>query len=166
MIFPCRMDLFIRKTIFMYQESLDKIAEEQKEYDLSLQPPASAEQIEDLESATKEELNVELPEAYKVFLKKTNGLNYNGLFIYATEMVEISGMEDEFINGFVDENLLHREVVEDFNDLLIFADGNLDFYVYQISKDEYQTRDRASLDITQKFSSFEELITEALNSHL
>lgn len=149
----------------MYQELLDSIAEEKKTYDLELQPPATSEQIEELEIKANEQLGAKLPEAYKHFLSRTNGLNYNGLFIYATEKVQVSGVPDAFINGFIEENLSHREI-DGFNDLLVFADGNLDIYIYQNSTAEYQSRDRSSLDVMQTFSSFEELITEALNSHL
>ena len=45
--------------------------------------------------------NIELPESYIEFLKKINGLDFNGLVIYGVDKVLLDKGVDEDIHGFV-----------------------------------------------------------------
>jgi hypothetical protein len=132
-----------------------------------MEPGASAAQIASLKDGALRQLGAELPAGYLDFLGRHDGLIYNGLNIYGTERREAAGEEpDVLIEGFVEANLDYRDV-DYFNDLLVFGDGDVDLYVYQASKKEYQVRDRVPADnIYETFGTFEELLAHALEEYL
>lgn len=149
----------------MYQRLLQEIAQKRQKYGESMQAPASQDQISALRERAQRELQSTLPEPYLSLLTRNNGLDWNGTFILASEETSIAGFPDRFIRGFVDWNLLRRDLSE-FNDLLVFGESGIDLYVYQISTSEYQIRDSSSLDVIEVFTSFDELIAEALRKTL
>jgi len=150
---------------FIYQHFLDQISAKREEYGRSLQPACSTRELADLETRARKELGIDIPAGYAQFLCQQNGFNWNGLFIYASKTVPIVGYTDRFIEGFIDANLDFRSGGWE-NDLILFGDSNLDIYVYDPSKKKYSARDRISLDEAESYSSFEEMITEALRQHL
>lgn len=149
-----------------YFELLRKIKKEEENFGGKMQLPCSERQLADLRTETTDKLNCQLPNSYADFLKIHNGFQFNGLFIYATEKVLVAGTKDIYIQGFVEMNLNYRDDSY-FNDLLVFGDGNTDIYVYQISLDKYQRRDRIPADnIIESFNTFDDMITKALEIHL
>jgi hypothetical protein len=149
----------------IYQHFLDQISAKRKEYASSLQPACSAQDLADLQTRARKELNVEIPRSYTQFLRQLDGLNWNGLFIYASKTVPIVGYKDRFIDGFIDANLDFRGGGWE-NELILFGDSNLDLYVYDPSKKKYSARDRVSLDEAESYASFEQMLTEAFRKHL
>jgi hypothetical protein len=151
----------------MYEKFLTEIEEEEASSGEQMEPGASAAQTASLKETALRELGAELPAGYLDFLGRHNGLIYNGLNIYGTEQRKAAGDDpDVFIEGFTEANLDYRDV-DYFSDLLVFGDGDIDLYVYQVSKNEYQVRDRIPADnIYETFRTFEELIAHALEKYL
>jgi hypothetical protein len=148
-----------------YHQFLEIIAQEQQEFQQSMQPPCNPQKLIQLKEQVENQLNCTLPDGYIEFLSITNGLEWNGLQIFASETMPIVGYTDGKIPGFVDMNLLYREN-EDCLDLLFFGESGIDSYVYCISAKQYQILDRVSLSLTETFDSFEMLIYEAFQCHL
>jgi hypothetical protein len=148
-----------------YHQLLETIAQEHQKFQQSMQPPCNPQKLIQLKEKVENQLNCTLPDGYIEFLSITNGLDWNGLLIFASETMPIVGHTDMKIPGFVDVNLLHREN-EDCLDLLFFGESGIDSYVYCISTKQYQILDRVSLDLTEIFDSFEMLIYQAFQSHL
>ena len=148
-----------------YDQILEKIAQEQQEFQRSMQPPCSPKKLIKLKEKVEKQLNCTLPDGYIKFLSITNGLMWNGLQIFASETMPIVGCADVKILGFVDLNLIYREN-EDCLDLLFFGESGIDSYVYCISAKQYQILDRVSLSLTETFDSFEMLIYEAFQCNL
>ncbi|MDS9397093.1 YrhA family protein [Aphanizomenon flos-aquae NRERC-008] len=148
-----------------YHQFLEIIAQEQQEFQQSMQPPCNPQKLIQLKEQVENQLNCTLPDGYIEFLSITNGLEWNGLQIFASETMPIVGCADVKILGFVDLNLIYREN-EDCLDLLFFGESGIDSYVYCISAKQYQILDRVSLSLTETFDSFEMLIYEAFQSHL
>jgi hypothetical protein len=148
-----------------YHQFLEIIAQEQQEFQQSMQPPCNPQKLIQLKEQVENQLNCTLPDGYIEFLSITNGLEWNGLQIFASETMPIVGYTDGKIPGFVDMNLLYREN-EDCLDLLFFGESGIDSYVYCISTKQYQILDRVSLSLTETFDSFEMLIYEAFQCHL
>src|SRR5262249_40413215 len=69
----------------MYQRLLAEIRAAQARYGEQLQPPCTDERLARLRRQAREELDVELPDEYAAFLRTQDGLNHNGLYIYASE---------------------------------------------------------------------------------
>ena len=148
-----------------YHQFLEIVAQEQQEFQQSMQPPCNPQKLIQIKEQVENQLNCTLPDGYIEFLSITNGLNWNGLQIFASETMPIVGCADVKILGFVDMNLLYREN-EDCLDLLFFGESGIDSYVYCISAKQYQILDRVSLSLTETFDSFEMLIYEAFQCHL
>lgn len=150
----------------MYESLLRELAKKRAKYSQSMQPPCEEGKIEQLEREALAKLSTALPDEYIEFLKITNGLDWNGLLIYACETTPISGYTDRFIPGFLETNLRTRKECEPCRDFLFFGDSGIDAYAYKISSSEYQILDRSSMELTETFSSFDDLISEALRIHL
>jgi hypothetical protein len=131
-----------------------------------MQPPCSPEELVRLRLGAKEELGSDIPDAYADFLRWHNGVTWNGLTIYASETSSIAGRTDRFIAGFVESNRLFRQGSPELVDCLIFADSEFYLYVYDKVDDGYVRCDRLSLEKYKSFSSFEDMISSALLSHL
>jgi hypothetical protein len=149
----------------MYQSVLEEVRKKRRDYDLENQPGASPASLTKLREQARIELKMDVPEAYIRFLRLSDGLVWNGLEIYASEKVPLAGHTDRFIEGFVDANLDRRDV-EACKELLIFGEGNIDLYVYNVHQRKHFILDRTSLDITEEADSFDSLIAKALEIHL
>ena len=139
----------------MYEDSLKEI-----ESRAALPIPASDAQIRHLKNAARK-FNAEIPQGFLDFLQNHhNGFNWNGLFVYA------AGGETPRANDFVYENEGLRIDDERFNDLLVFAEDDMSYYVYCISAGEFQVLDKIPLDVMDSFSTFDELFNAAFLSRL
>ncbi len=150
----------------MYDDLVARIAAESKKYyDSDIQPPATEEALRRLRQRTQDELGAALPSGYLDFLRVTDGLNWNGLFIYASEKALIVGEANDFMSPFVDTNLIWRDNEPNKN-YLFFADGEISLYVYNLVKERYELQDRPSGDVIRTFKTFDEMITKALKASL
>ncbi|MFK3961890.1 YrhA family protein [Pseudalkalibacillus hwajinpoensis] len=95
---------------------------------------------------------------YEAFLKKVNGLEFNGLVIYNANQYDKN-------NGFIEANEIWQENEWEGN-YLFFGDSNTSWYCLDIDKHTFLELDKPSGDIVEEYSSFEEMITEALKSVL
>ncbi len=139
----------------MYENSLKEI-----ESRAALPAPASDAQIRHLKNAALK-LDAEIPQAFQDFLQNHhNGFNWNGLFVYAADGETPRPYDFVFEN----EGLRHDD--DRFNDLLVFADDDMSYYVYSISANEFQVLDKVPLDVMDSFSTFDELFNEAFQSRL
>jgi len=149
----------------MYQEHLREIAAQIRADGDEMQPPCSVRQLQRLRNQARAELRTEIPEAYAHFLQLHNGLDWNGLMVYATEKVPIVGYEDRFIFGCVEANLSRRDVAK-MKQFLIFGETGDEEYCLETAKSQYVVLDSASTDVLETFPSFDELIAEALQRRL
>ncbi|WP_207393215.1 YrhA family protein [Bacillus sp. Cs-700] len=95
---------------------------------------------------------------YEAFLKKINGLEFNGLVIYNANQYDKN-------NGFIEANEIWQENEWEGN-YLFFGDSNISWYCLDIDKHTFLELDKPSGDIVEEYSSFEEMLTEALKSVL
>ena len=150
----------------IYQGLIARIAAESKaDYNSEIQPPATEEALQRLFQRTRAELGADLPASYLNFLRLTDGLIWDGLFIYSSEKTPVVGEPNEFMHPFVDTNLIWRSH-EPHKKFLFFGDGDISLYVYNLEKDCYEILDRPSETVIQTFSSFDEMLTEALRHRL
>lgn len=149
----------------MYDELLQNIRAQATSYGEVLQPPCSAGSIELLRTRVQKELGVELPEEYVQFLKKVNGLDWNGLVVYASERSQIVGYRDRFIEGVVEGNLSYR-ALDSMNDFLVFGEDGVALYVLELCDRSYQIITTAGLTVLETFPAFEDLLTNAMEAHL
>ena|SRR5882724_6467960 len=144
----------------MYQELLEEIAKELEGRGEDLQPPCSADSLKQLGDMAQAVLSCSIPEEYTEFLSMTNGLDWNGLVIYASATTPIVGLDDALIQGFVEANFLWRDYKPNEN-YLIFGESGLSKYVYNTARSEYQVIDRSSMGIVESVESFTVLLKRA-----
>jgi hypothetical protein len=149
----------------MYKEWLEKVKKDKEKFDGQMQSSASPEQIARLSAEAQTKLKVSLPQAYLDFLRENNGLNWNGVMIYASEQVPIAGYTDRFIYGLVEMNETHRDD-DFFNDFIVFGDDGMDLYAYNIGSGEYQIYENVPHNLVATYPNFDELISRALQRSL
>jgi hypothetical protein len=148
-----------------FQNALYEFKNRMAEFNLLLQPPATAKDIEDLQRDSLKKFGVLVPNEYVRFLEVTNGFDWNGLLIFSHTNSRNINNNKKTIQGFVDANLAHRSL-EDKKDYLIFAESGDDLYAYDTTSHEYQLLDQLTLEKIEQFSSFDALINSALESRV
>lgn len=150
----------------MYQELVARVAIKRREDPRTdIQPPATEESLARLRQRARDEMGAELPEGYLDFLRLTDGLNWEGLFIYASDRNPVVGKPTVFMHSFVEDNLDWRSY-EPHKNYLIFADGDISLFVYNLVLGRYEHQDRSSGTVLRTYDTFDALITEALKSCL
>jgi hypothetical protein len=94
-----------------------------------------------------------------------DGLDWDGLVIYASKTTALADHSDRFIEGWIEANQGFRSNPL-MKQLLVFGDSGVDLYVYEPAKRQYSARDRVSLDLNESFASFEEMLAAALKTRL
>ena len=144
---------------------LQNIVEQARSYGDTMQSPCSLVQLQNFRIRAKKELQIEIPEEYVDFLRLHNGLDWNGLTLYASETVLIEGYTDRFILGCVEANLLRRDY-DKWKHFLIFAETGDEDYCLEITTSQYVIVDSVSMDILETFASFDQLIAEAFRDRI
>jgi len=149
----------------MYRELLTRVADEQRGFGSSLQPPATEQQLQELVKAARNDVHAEVPADHVNFLRQSNGLDWNGVVIYATETVPIVGHPERSIPGIVEMNLNFRDDPR-FNDLLVLGSNGMDLYTYRIATGLYEVYDEIPHELLDTISTYDQLITRALTRSL
>lgn len=148
----------------MYQALLKEHIDDKKAYGGSPQPPATREELEDLRQRAKDELGVELPKGYLAFLEQMNGLDSNGLVVYASQTTALVGHPDRSLEGLVEANLGWWDL-EKHKRWLFFGESGLALYTLEIATGQYQRIDRSSNDVLETFGAFEDLLARGLEEN-
>lgn len=149
----------------MYDTLLDRIAKKMRSYGENLQPPVPPESLKSLENRVQLKLGCDLPWQYASFLTKANGLDWNGIVVYASDRMPVVGYVDRFIEGFVEANLDFRDH-EPMSDYLVFADDGVALFTYHISISRYEVITRVGLTLLEAVNGFDALVANALSGHV
>lgn len=146
------------------QDILHEVEDAKRKYNEHMQQPCAPSQVAALATRTRNLLGIELPNEYADFLGRTDGLDFNGAHFYGHARVPIAGRQDVFIDDLVEMNLIQREV-EGLERLLVLGQSGLDIYVYDADAQQFQARDRISLDVDEEFPTFVELLAHVVEQH-
>lgn len=149
----------------MYQDLLDKIAKDKLAYSEYMQPPATSEELSNLCEKAFLNFKTKLPMEYTDFLKLTNGLDWNGLTIFASETSVIVNHPDRYIKGVIEANQMYRQS-EDSQNIIILGNSGIDVYIYCLDRNVYHIAERISLRVISTFSSFNEMLSQVLKTLL
>lgn len=149
----------------MWIELLEKIRVRFQSYGERMQSPATGVELAQLKSRVDAELAGCLPDEYLAFLRLVNGLDWNGLVVYATSRSLLHGYEDRYIEGFVEGNLNLRDF-EPMKNYLVFAEDGTCLFAYSQADSEYQAITSVGLTKLDSFQTFGGLLTDALKAHL
>jgi hypothetical protein len=149
----------------MYEAVLAEIQVRMEEDGDALQPPAGEAAVQALVARTRAELKAELPEPYAHFLRRHNGLDWNGLVVFATEPSPIVGYADRTIAGFIETNLARRDIAE-LRDYLIFASTGDEEYCLAVPSKKFVMLDAVSTDEIETYASFGVMLAAALQRRI
>ena len=128
--------------------------------------PATAE---DLEGCDRDliELGLEpLPQGYAAFLKKNNGLAWNGIEFYSTyivteegnpggfKLMDLVSMNDEFNDRF------------ELDEKVLLGRADDDYYTYNIETKRYEVLEFTSRELMDEFDDFEGLFRFTVGGRL
>jgi hypothetical protein len=130
-----------------------------------LQPPVTEERLDALRARALAELGYTVPDAYVALLRRTDGLDFNGLCLLASDRQPIVGHTDRFLPGFVDNNLDWRGNIESMAHQVVFAFDGMTNFVFNQRTSAWEIRWMPSDDLGETVDCFERLILRALEDH-
>lgn len=104
-----------------------------------------------------------LPETYLKVLAQTDGLDCNGVVLYASR-VYAEG-ERFVLQGFTEANILLRGFTPN-RDFLYFAESGMDFYRHNLQTGKFEISARVGGTVFNSFATAEELFTQIFNHML
>lgn len=149
-----------------FREILDAIVREMRLYSPSfvLRPPAAESDLTDLRRAAVTELGVDLPEPYLDLLRLADGVQFDGVIVYASHRAPGDDAHTA-PPDLVGSNLSLREA-DAFSDYVVFGGADDLLLVLHRPTGEYQALDPFGLDADEVFDSFDALILWAYGKRL
>lgn len=145
----------------MWEEELQKIVTEKERYNEKINLGASNNEIVLFKAKALIELKNEVPEEFISFLKTINGIEFNGFIVYGIDSELLEAKPNQYINGFIDNNLVLYEN-EWLTDYLFVGESSISWYVYDIERGKYLELDNPSGSTMKEFSCFESMIEKIL----
>jgi hypothetical protein len=156
----------------MWSDLLCCVLEKITESGFKCQLPCPESRIETLTKRVRRDFGVELPVEYKELLKRTDGLNWNGLFIYASRTSKLRASPNCMITGIVEDNSFGRDLhdrlgfPDDYSDPLkdyfVFGDDDLEMYAYHIPTKKFQVFTKPGMIMLERYRSCGSLFSAAL----
>ncbi len=146
-------------------EILEKIERQKAHFGARMQPGCSDESIARLREEAREALQIDIPESYLKFLRRTDGLDWNGTVFFASHTAPYEGRQDLELEGIVPANLLRREAPGN-KTLLILGESGMEMYALDLETYKFNIVDHISTDICESYDVFEDLFAAALEKRL
>jgi hypothetical protein len=122
-----------------------------------LEPPASRDELSNVEERAKVEFGIALPEEYLDFLRLADGLELNGLVVYGTKNSAIDPDGSQL--DVLEMNRIARESRRaELSDNFIVGETSTGLLTFGRTNGSFQYRDRIGIDRVIEFSSFEEML--------
>lgn len=146
----------------MFEQKIRKIHEVKMGYGEKMREPAGLGQLDALcDAATA--FAPALPPAYLALLGQTNGIHENGFVVYPAETWREETSGDVVFPGFIEQNKGWR--LDNHNEnVVVFGDGDMDYYILDTSLGTYHTIDKVSHEKIEDFSSAEALFDYILDN--
>jgi hypothetical protein len=107
-----------------------------------------------------------LPQGYIDFLKKHNGLSWNGIEFYSTDQVYEEGKPDGYrLMDLVSMNDEFNDYYE-LDEKVLLGRADEDYYTYNIETKRYEMLERESREPWNEFDTFEDLFFYAVGGRL
>jgi hypothetical protein len=146
-------------------EILDQIERQKAHFGEHMQPGCPEEGLQHLAFRAKKELGAEVPQGYLGFLRRTNGLDWNGSLFFAARPTPYYDNPQMTLEGLIEANERLHEVPAN-RDFLVFGESGMEMYVLDLRNGEFNVVDHVSTDTYESFDSFEDLLTAALEKRL
>lgn len=123
------------------KDLLTAVRAEQQQFKRRQQPPLLKEKLEAFKNRVDYTLFYTLPQAYLDILAITDGLEWNGIVLYASETrIRDNGKLD--IQGMLEVNMQLRLAYAPDKDFVYFAESGLDAFRHNLATNKYEVSDR------------------------
>lgn len=144
---------------------LDKIERQKRHFGEHMQSSCSETDLQQLAKEALIKLKIEIPSPYLAFLRRTNGLDWNGTVFFAAKTSPYFDNQKMTLEGIVEGNERLREVPRN-RTFLIFGESGMEMYVLDLRTGKYSVVDHISTDMYESFDAFEDLLAAALEKRL
>ncbi len=148
----------------MTTDPLALIQAEQRRAGERVHPGASAAACQALNDEVRRRHGVDLPAGYLAFLRRSDGLDFNGLVIY-----DSASTPEKPRQGFWQGLLAANEAWRDdpaMADWLVLGDNDTDLLAWHLPSGVFSRLDRVGLDRGKSFTDVEALLDQALQERL
>ncbi|HEX8660199.1 MAG TPA: YrhA family protein [Hymenobacter sp.] len=130
------------------------------------QPPLSETAREAFKNRVADTLSYALPQAYLDLLAVTDGLDWNGAVLYASE-TRLRDDDELDIQGLLEANIQLRLAYTPDKDFIYFAESGMDAYRHNLTTDKFEISDRVVGDsVFETFDTAEALFQQLLRNML
>ena len=147
------------------QVVIEQIAVDQDSHGETRQAPATDEQIAHTSQQLGARFGAVLPEDYARFLRRSNGLDYNGVVLYGTTQSEHEPGAGGFWQGLVVANAAWREG-PGHEGYLVLGETDMDLLTVAADGTGPVLRDKVSSDVNERFDSVAQAIESILQRRL
>lgn len=149
----------------MWKELLSKIEKIEEKYGDTLNTSVSSEQIEFFKKTVQEKFKHILPEQYIIFLKTTNGLEFNGFIFYGVDSSLLDIQNNQTVYGYIDMNEIWYEN-EHQKQYMFFGESSISWYCFDLLNSVYVELDNPSGTVMHTFADFNSMLEKALKDSL
>ncbi len=147
---------------------LDEIQNDLEVVGDHMEPPTTIQRQQSLQGECARLLAYSLPAEYLELLALHDGVDCNGIQLYASEVqtqTTVSGRIKYLKRGLVEANLIWREF-EPNKDYVVFAESGSDLYQHNLQTNQFEVADRVGRTVFNTFATAEELFETVLNHML
>jgi hypothetical protein len=149
----------------MWEKFISDIRTIEEKYGDTLNAPATDDQIEVLKRTVNEKFGCILPEQYLDFLKKVNGLEFNGFVFYGVDSSLFEIQNNDTVYGYVDTNEIWYENAHQ-KQYMFFGESNISWYCFDLFNGVYVELDNPSGTQMHKYPDFNSMLEKALSDSL
>lgn len=148
------------------QSLLTAVQAEQVQFKRRQQPPLSEVSREAFRSRVAYTLSYELPQAYLNILALTDGLDWNGAVLYASE-TRLRTNDELDIQGMLEANIQLRLAYTPDKGFIYFAESGMDAYRHNLVANKFEISDRIVGDsVFETFNTADELFQQLFKNML
>jgi hypothetical protein len=144
---------------------LDSVLQDMRKYEYDRQPPCGKQERENLYAAVQKELGAALPREYLELLEVVNGLDYDGLVIFASKRGPYVDDPATDLEGIIEANSDYRDN-PDMSDYLLFGEDGTVFYAQDLRSGRFVVCLTVGLTELESYPTCSELFVSAFKSHL
>lgn len=145
------------------ERALEKVVAEQRKVGETVQPAADEAALAAERDELRERFGAMIPDDYSRFLRRTNGINFDGVVFYGVGYTEAAPGLGGFWQGLTETNRLWRDGPgrETF---LVLGETDMDLLTVELDGTRPVLRDKVSNDVFEEFASVDDAIGRLLGS--
>ncbi|MED2806604.1 YrhA family protein [Bacillus thuringiensis] len=147
----------------MWREQVSQISKIREKRNRKLNLPTNENELSRFRKSVLGKFGKDvLPQQYYEFLQTVNGIEFNGLKIYGIDQKFLDSKPINQVDSFFDSNETW-ESIKDEDELVFFADSDIAWYCYNVSKKIFVELDKPSGEHMETFCDFDTMLESAFS---